>query len=180
MTEAAASFCWSKSSAVVKTPWHLRLSASARTRNEQLLAADNFAGFKNASIFSECYALTVDKLCDLWYSAAFRFCTFLTKRVNCFMKKTVLPLKDTCQGEELYDSVHQIRKCLWTGCEKIVWIALDGASAVVAATRGLLHHLINSYPHVKSLPYLIMPQNILCLNWDTILDYAEDDKKNYT
>jgi hypothetical protein len=27
------------------------------------------------------------------------------KKVNCFMEKTGLPLKGTCQGEDLYDAV---------------------------------------------------------------------------
>ena len=58
----------------------------------------------------------------------------------------------------------QICKCFWIGCGKIVWIALVGAFAMVASTRGLVHHLVKSYQHLKSYHHLIH-QNVVCWNW---------------
>jgi hypothetical protein len=43
-------------------------------------------------------------------------------------------------------------------------MALEVASTVVAATRGLLQHLINNYPHLK-IYHRIIPHNVLRLNW---------------
>jgi len=42
-------------------------------RNQQLLAAENFAYLKNASMFAECCTWTEDKLGDLCYSAFVHF-----------------------------------------------------------------------------------------------------------
>jgi len=65
-------------------------------RNQQLLAAENFAYLKNASMFAEWCAWTEDKLGDLWHSDTFKFCAL-------HMKKNVLPLKNTAQGRDFYD-----------------------------------------------------------------------------
>jgi len=49
-------------------------------RNQQLLAAENFAYLNNAFMFAECCTWTEDKLSDLWYSATFKFYAFLMKK----------------------------------------------------------------------------------------------------
>jgi hypothetical protein len=131
-------------------------------RNQQLLAVENFAYLKNASMFAECCAWAEDKLCDLWYSAAFKFCAFLMKKWIAYEGKHIA-FEEHCSRKGLL-WYFQIYKCFWIGCEKIVWIALVGGSGVVASTRGLVHQLVKSYQHLKSYHHLIH-QNVVCCNW---------------
>jgi len=129
-------------------------------RNQQLLAAENVAPLKNASCI--CWMLHLDKLCDLWNSATFKFCDRLIKKWIAYEEKHIAFEENFSRKGLLWR--FQICKCFWKGCEKIVWIALVGAFSVVASTRGLVHHLITSYQHLKSYQYLIR-QNIVCWNW---------------